>query len=113
MRHLGLCLLVIAGSVGCERVSPSESRLRQRLHSISLSDGVSQAEASIIAECYFDREVGCGGFLGIRDGGSRWIVEGAFGVAGKPVQGFYIEKQSGRVTSPIGPSYDDPFQIYP
>jgi hypothetical protein len=29
------------------------------------------------------------------------------------VKGFYIDKHTGRVVSPIGPSYDNPLEIFP
>ena len=78
-----------------------------------MADGVSKQEAEVIAECYFHQNVGCGGFTGIRDGGDFWIVDGAFGVVAKPIEGFHIAKSTGRITSPIGPSYATPFEIFP
>lgn len=111
LRELWILLLVV--SPGCQPAGPSESELRGRLHAVSVSDGVSKEEAVIIAECYFARNVGCGAFRGVRDGGTHWIIEASFGVSGSAVQGFRIEKQSGGVTSTIGPSYEDPLQIYP
>jgi hypothetical protein len=36
-----------------------------------------------------------------------------FGVAAKPIQGFHIDKSTGKITSPIGPSYASPFEIFP
>jgi hypothetical protein len=76
-----------------------------------VADGVSKSEAELISECYFHQHVGCGGWTGIRDGGDYWIVDGAFGYAGKPIKGFHIDKRSGSITSPIGPSYATPFEI--
>jgi hypothetical protein len=84
-----------------------------KLRTVKLADGVSQSEARIIAECYFAKNVGCGAFSGIHDGGDRWIVDAAFGYAAVPVSGFYIEKNSGKVVSTIGPSYDNPLEIFP
>jgi hypothetical protein len=112
-RHHLLWILLLAGGCGCQPAGPSESELRGRLHAVSVSDGVSKEEAVIIAECYFARNIGCGALRGLQDGGTHWIIEASFGVSGRAVQGFRIEKQSGRVTSTIGPSYEDPLQIYP
>jgi hypothetical protein len=89
------------------------AELREKLHTITLADGISQPEAQIICECYFVKEVGCGTFNGIHDGGDRWMIDAKVGYGGKPVKGFYIDKKSGKITSPIGPSNDDPFQIFP
>jgi hypothetical protein len=108
-------LTVLAAFVaGCQ--TPSVSRatavLRQKLGRITLDDGVSESEAKIIAQAYFAAHVGCGAFTGIRDAGELWIVDGKFGYAGDPISGFYIDKRSGKLTSPIGQSYDDPRKIF-
>ena len=89
------------------------TQVRQQLKAITIADGISKAEAELIAECYFYRNVGCGGFTGIRDGGEYWIVDGAFGYAAIPIQGFHIYKGTGKIISPIGPSYATPFEIFP
>ena len=115
MRFLASFILFVFVCVGCQTqpTDPSAGELRIRLHSITVVDGISQAEAQIIGECYFAKNVGCGAFRGVHDGGDRWIVDGGFGYAGEPIQGFYIDKQSGGVVSPIGRSYGDPLKIYP
>jgi len=78
-----------------------------------VADGISRSEAELIAKCYFQQNVGCGNFTGIRDGGDHWIVDGVFGYAAKPIHGFHIDKSTGKITSPIGPSYATPFTIFP
>ena len=83
------------------------------MHTVTLVDGVSKPRALLICECYFAKEVGCGAFGGIHDGGDRWIVDAKFGVGGDPVKGFNFDKKSGKVVSPIGPSYDNPLEIFP
>jgi hypothetical protein len=88
------------------------TELRDKLKAVTVSDGISKSEAELIAECYFCRNVGCGEFSGIRDGGDYWIVDGAFGYAGTPIQGFQIDKRTGKITSPVGPSYATPFEIF-
>jgi len=105
--------LVLCAGCQTHRIAPTKAQLQEKLSTIQLADGVSQAEAQIIGECYFARNVGCGIFSGVHDGGDRWIVDAAFGYAGQPVKGFYIEKHSGRIESPIGPSYESPFEIFP
>jgi hypothetical protein len=109
-----LFLLSIA-SIGCRAptMSAANTELRQNLKAVTLSDGVSQSEAETIAASYFAKHVGCGALTGISDGEDRWIVDGRFGNAGVPIKGFFIVKHSGKVKSPIGPSYDDPTEIFP
>jgi hypothetical protein len=107
MRFCALLIVLLVVCAGCQT-----QQLRGKLHTITLADGISQSEAQIIGECYFAKNVGCGGFLGVHDGGDRWIADGAFGYAAKPVQ-LYIDKRSGRITSDFGPSYDNPLEIYP
>ena len=83
------------------------------MKTVKVADGISETEARTIAECYFHKNVGCGAFLGIHDDEDRWMVDGVFGYAGAPIRGFYIAKQSGKVVSPVGPSYDNPLDIFP
>ena len=108
-----LFLLIVCAGCHTYTVRPQDAELRQKLKAVTLSDGVSQAEAEVIAQSYFARNVGCGALTGIQDGGDHWILDGKFGYAGEPIKGFFIDKRSGRVTSPVGPSYDDPRKIFP
>jgi hypothetical protein len=87
--------------------------LRRRLLNISTADGISKSEAELIAECYFHEHVACGAFLGIQDGGDFWVVDCVSGYFGKPARGFHIDKLTGKIASPIGPSYATPIQIFP
>lgn len=89
------------------------AQLREKLENITVADDISKSEAELIAECYFHLNVGCGMFTGIRDGDDYWIVDGAFGYAARPIVGFQISKSTGKVTSPIGPSYATPSQMFP
>jgi hypothetical protein len=102
-------LFLTIACIGCQT---ADVELRQKLKAVTLSDGISQSEAETIAESYFRQNVGCGAWTGIQDGGDRWIVEAKFGFGGEPVEGFFIDKQSGKVTSPIGRSYDNPHKIF-
>ena len=115
MKFYTALILMLGVCVGCQTPPAALTSVEwhQKLQTVNLTDGVSQSEAQIIGECYFARYVGCGCFTGIRDGGDRWIVDGAIGVAAMPVHGFYIDKHSGRLVSPIGPSYDNPLEIFP
>ncbi len=115
MKTFTTLLLLSVACIGCrtQTVSPAHEELRQKLKVVTLSDGVSQSEAEIIGQSYFARNVGCGAFIGIQDGGDRWIVDAKFGFAGEPVKGFFIDKRSGKITSPVGPSYDNPLKIFP
>jgi hypothetical protein len=108
-------LLLLATLSACQQVPPRKetAELRQKLKTVTLADGISQSEAEIIGKCYFAKHVGCGAFVGIQDGGDRWIVDAKLGYGGEPVKGFIIDKQSGNLTSPVGPSYDNPLHIFP
>ena len=121
-----LILILVAMSFGCVRQSTERvdvasfqsreeraAQLRKELSEIVLTDGVSKHEAEIIAKAYFNQHVGCGAFNSIQDGGNFWIVDGAFGYGATAINGFTIDKRSGAVTSPIGPSFSTPFQIFP
>lgn len=75
---------------------------------IDTRDGVTRAEANDIAQAYFLHHIGCGNYAGISDAPGAWVVEGRFGYAGEPIRGFLIDKRSGAITSPIGPSHARP-----
>src|SRR5689334_19546880 len=113
MKTFTVLFLLSLALVGCrtQTMGLANTGLRQKLKAVTLADGVSQSEAEIIGQSYFAKNVGCGAFNGIRDGGDRWIVDGTFGYAAKPLKGFFIDKSSGKLTSPVGPSYDDPLRI--
>ena len=104
--------LVGFGACKIQDVTPISAQLRQRLHTVTAANGISKLEARTICECYFAKHLVCGGFPGLHDGGDRWIVDAAFGYSGEPVSGFYIYEHSGKVVSPIGPSYDNPIEIF-
>jgi hypothetical protein len=87
------------------------SEALKRLSQINTQDGISYKEAQIIAEAYFAKNVGCGVFKGIQDDGKYWRVNAVFGYAATPVKNFRIYKKTGKISSPIGPSYDNPIDI--
>jgi hypothetical protein len=77
-----------------------------------LFDGISGSEAEIIADSYCRKNVSCGWWTGIEDGGERWIVDARIGSGGESVNSFlFIDKRSGKVTPRVGRSYDDPRKI--
>jgi len=115
MKWIGIVFLGAMICAGCETApqEPTSAEWRAKLHTVNLSDGVSADEARIIGQCYFKKNIACGVFFGVHDGGDRWIVDAGFGVGGLPVHDFYIMKNTGKVVSSIGPSYDNPLEIYP
>ena len=82
------------------------------LNDIDVSDGIDAPEARIIADAYFKMHVGCGFYEGISDSSQAWVVEGKYGYAGGPIRGFFINKKTGAITSPIGPSYSRPSDMF-
>jgi hypothetical protein len=79
--------------------------IKTLLATVSTKDGINKKEAENIAKAYFLHNIGCGSFSGITEIKNDWVVEGLFGYAGQPIKGFFINKQSGAITSPVGPSY--------
>jgi hypothetical protein len=79
------------------------------LASIRISDGISKHEASSIAKAYFITYVGCGTYTGISERKDVWIVNGVHGRGAALIEGFFIDKKSGEITSPIGPSHINPY----
>ena len=63
-------------------------------------------EADLIAQAYFLKNIGCGSYESVSDGGSDWIVHGRHGVTASPIRGFLISKSKGSITSPVGPSHE-------
>lgn len=62
--------------------------------------GVSHGQALDIARAYFLTHVFCGALQGVTDAGHSWKVEGQFGYAGAPIEGFLINKATGALTLP-------------
>jgi|SRR5436853_4681683 len=115
MKTLITLFLLSVACIGCrtETLSPANAELRKKLKAITVSDGISESEAEIFGQSYFARNIGCGAFMGIQDGKDRWTVDAKLGYGGEPVQGLFIDKRSGKVTSSIGPSYGNPLKIFP
>lgn len=112
-RIFATLLLICLSSPGSAKLPPKEdiaSTLREYLKSVAVSDGISKSEAESIGQAYFYAYVGCGGYTGIREEADHWVFEGAFGFAGEPVEGT-INKSTGAVTSPFGPSLKSPFEM--
>jgi hypothetical protein len=115
MRYVVFLSLLLAAFAGCQTgpQRPTDAEIRAKLKTVNLADGISQSEAQIIGQCYFDKNVGCGCYSDVRDDGDKWVVDGYVGYAGLP-RHFYIDKHSGRIFgSTAGPDYDNPLAIDP
>lgn len=86
--------------------------LNVELQNMDVRDGIDKKEAEIIARAYFHMQVGCGSYEKVSDGVSFWEVHGRIGRGAIPIKGFQIEKNTGKITSPIGPSYANPKVIF-
>lgn len=100
-------LLVGAGYANAE----NEEAAKALLTTVNVSDGINLDEAQNIAKAYFLYNVGCGAYTGVTDAENKWNVQGGFGYSGDPIVGFFIDKQTGAITSPIGPSYNSPIDL--
>jgi len=99
---------LLTPGVALAQVADNLATPARLLSYVDTSDGVSGSEATNIAEAYFLLHVGCGNYSGISELPDSWVVEGQFGYAGDPIRGFLIDKRTGAITSPIGPSYVRP-----
>jgi hypothetical protein len=117
MKLSTLLFVVLTACGGCSQPSTTSDeqtiQLREKLKAVTVADGITKSEAELIAKCYFHQNVGCGAFTGIQDGGDFWIVDAKFGYGGTPVKDFHIDKRTGKITSPIGPSYATPLEMFP
>jgi hypothetical protein len=102
-----LVSLLLAGPVAATPVFVPADAIAS-LADVDPSDGISEAEAKMIAETYFNKHVGCGTYEGVSDSSESWIVEGKTGYSGDPISGFLISKTTGEVISTVGPSYARP-----
>lgn len=104
-RSFTTLLAFVASGCGCQTQSG-------KLSTVDLADGVSQAEAMTIAQCYSDKHLGSGEISSVEDGGDRWLAVAKLGgYLAKPLS-FSIATHSGRITSQVGPSYETPFDLY-
>ncbi len=111
LRAFTIFLLLLVAGTSCRKPS-ADPGAAQTENAVNVSNGISQAEAEVIARRYFAEKVGCGAFAGIRDGVNRWIVEGQTGYSGDPVQGS-IDKRSGKFTPPISRNNAIPATVSP
>jgi hypothetical protein len=105
-----LCLLASISTTGCVSTENAES-VQGLLATVSTHDGIDKIEAENIAKAYFRHNIGCGYFKEVTDTEDNWVVQGGFGYAGTPIEGFLINKNTGAIASPVGPSYRSPFEI--
>ena len=77
----------------------------RELAAVVVADGVDEHEAKRLADEYFWRHIsGCGMVLALVDRGSYWEGPAAFGYAGVPIDPLRIDKASGDVSWPGGPT---------
>ncbi len=120
MSHMKNLLLTLA-LVGClfgsgtlsaaeksQPVSAKAAKPAALLQRVNTADGVTRSEADSIADAYFLLHVGCGSFTGISETPTAWVVEGRVGRGATPLRNFLIDKSTGAIHSPIGPSYVHP-----
>lgn len=124
MRHPGwsILLIAIANIAGCAIAADGDGAPAKRLPTVEAVDtkilsgavvdapplilpvapgsGVSHEQAMAIARAYFLTHVGCGGLSGVTELADSWKVEGQFGYAGTPIEGFLINKATGALTLP-------------
>ena len=80
---------------------------------VNLKVGVTQDQARAMAQIYFERYIaGCGGADTPVDRGTSWEVTPKIGVAGaKSGKSIIIEKRSGHVSYPGGPTFRNPADL--
>lgn len=89
-----------------------ESKIKYLISTVNKSDGISEHEAKNLVEAYFLKNVGCGAYGKISESTDFWLIEVFEGVAGERVDGaLTISKSTGEISSPIGPSYENPEEI--
>jgi len=80
---------------------------------VNLKVGVTQDQASAMAQIYFGRYIaGCGGADTPVDRGESWEITPRMGIAGtKSGKQIIIEKHSGQVSFPGGPTFRNPADL--
>lgn len=89
-------------------------QLQAQLREVVVDDGISAAEADVIAQSYFMRfGPGCGAAARVTDGGAFWVSSTAVGYAAVPTrEPIRIDKHMGRVTWSDGPTIENPKTIW-
>jgi len=117
MKHL-LILALSCLLCACATPYPTADDLRRQLQAQMqegvVEDGISAAEAEVIAQSYFFRfGLGCGVANRITDGGEFWISPTYTGIAAMPTrEPIRIDKHTGRVTWSDGPIVENPKAIW-
>ena len=114
MKWLLTLLCILCGCAVHLTVDDQRRQLEAQLRDIVVDDGISEAEANVIAQNYFLRfGPGCGAASHVADGGAFWIANAAVGVAGVPTrEPIRIDKHTGRVTWSDGPTIENPKTIW-
>jgi hypothetical protein len=106
-----LCIAFLFYLPFCHSMTKKQETPERLLADVSLSNGINKREATNIAKAYFLRHVGCGSFMSISEVKNAWVVNGVHGLGAEPIEGFFIDKSKGIITSPIGPSYKRPHDL--
>lgn len=102
--------LLSAGTYERKPGSPHVLRGPTALDNVA-SGGIDEFEALLIGDVYFAVNSHCGNFSGLSDGGSIWILSAESTFSGKALDGFSIDKMTGRIYSQQCTSYERPEDI--
>lgn len=73
----------------------------QKLSTVTVVDGISEAEVGIIAKNLEARYISCGGVDSITDEGDRWIIHFGIGYVGSRKVDAIVQKSDGAITSQL------------
>jgi len=102
-----LALGCLLGACRSEADLAEESRreFQRELRAVVVADGIDQREAKRLADEYFGRHIGaCGAVETPIDRGAYWEAPARFGYAAVPIDPLRIDKASGLVSWPGGPT---------
>jgi hypothetical protein len=118
MRNVTSLLLALTCILcGCASYPTNDDHRRQlqvQLREVIAGDGISKAEADVIAQSYFLRfGPGCGVAAPVTNGGAFWVSTTSVGCAAIPTrEPIRIDKHTGRVTWSSGPTIENPKTIW-
>ncbi len=97
---LGVIVLVGCGSPGAKSSGESEAA-KAYPEAVEFPNGVSESDATVIAQNYFKKYYGVCGYLGgARSDGNSWVFAPKVGYGGMPVGEIRVDKSSGVITRP-------------
>jgi hypothetical protein len=105
---------VLCGCATYPTVDARRHQLEAQLRGVVADDGISAAEADVIAQSYFLRfGPGCGAAAPVTDGGALWVASTVVGYAAVPTrEPIRIDKHTGSVTWSDGPAIENPKTIW-